>query len=67
MNPIENIWAALKHHIAKYVKPTNKEELVNGIKEYWSILTSKTCQRYIRHLDKVVPAVIAAEGAPSGF
>lgn len=36
VNVIEMLWAALKHHLRKYVKPTNKEELVEGIKDFWS-------------------------------
>jgi transposase len=67
LNPIENLWAAVKHHIKKEVKPRTKEELINGIKEFWATLTPEKCGRYIHHLYKVVPAVIAREGAASGY
>ena len=48
MNVIENLWASLKHHLRKYVKPKNKEELIAGIKDFWSNLTKETCRNYIR-------------------
>jgi hypothetical protein len=67
LNPIENIWTGLKHHLRKYVKPTNKDELINGIQAYWRELTKETCQRYIGHVQKVIPAVIASDGGPSGY
>jgi hypothetical protein len=49
------------------VKPRNKEELVNGIKDYWSGLIVETCQNYIQHIRKVVPAVVASEGGPTKY
>jgi hypothetical protein len=61
------LWANLKHHIRKHVKPRNKEELVNGIKDYWSGLTVETCQNYIQHIHKVVPAIVASEGGPTKY
>ena len=67
LNPIENIWANLKHRIRKNVKPRNKEELVQGIMGYWNELTDEKCQRYIQHVHKVIPAVIANGGGPSGY
>ena len=67
MNVIENLWANLKHHIRKYVKPSNKEELIKGISDYWSNLTPETCRRYINHIHKVIPAVVACEGGPTKY
>lgn len=67
MNPIENIWAALKHHIRRRVKPRNQEELLNGIVEFWNGLTVEQCNKYIDHLYKVVPKVIEKDGNASGF
>jgi hypothetical protein len=60
MNDIENIWANLNHHIRKNVRPSNKEELINGICDYWSNLTPETCRRYTHHVHKVIPAVVAS-------
>lgn len=31
LNPIENMWHELKEYIRREVKPTSKEELVQGI------------------------------------
>ena len=39
--------------LRKYVKPKNKEELANWIKDYWSKLTVETCKRYVQHVHKV--------------
>ena len=67
MNPIENLWANLKHYIRKHKKPRNQEQLKQGILEYWSTVTPDMCNRYIDHLYKVVPAVIKASGHASGY
>ena len=68
LNPIENLWALLKYHLRRKIKPTNKEELVNGIKEFWHVtVTPALCKKYISHLKKVIPAVILREGAASGY
>lgn len=34
LNPIEMIWHELKNYLRRFVKPTNKEQLVNGIQEF---------------------------------
>lgn len=67
LNPIENLWAVLKHHIRRKIKPRTQQELINGIKQFWEALTPNDCNKYIDHLFKVVPAVIEEEGAASGF
>ena len=67
LNPIEMIWHELKSYLRRIVKPTNKEQLVNGIQEFWQTVTSEKCQRYIGHLRKVVPEVIRREGRASGY
>ena len=53
-NPIENIWHELKEFNSKIVKPKNKEELVEGIRRFWSEVTVEKCQKYIGHLRKVL-------------
>ena len=67
LNPIEMIWHELKSYLRRFVKPTNKEQLVNGIQEFWQTVTPEKCQRYIGHLRKVVPEVIRCEGRASGY
>ena len=49
------------------MKPKNKEELVNGISDYWSKLTVETCKRYVQHVHKVIPAVVGSQGGPTEY
>ena len=67
MNPIENMWAALKHHLSRYVKPRTQQELIRGIEDYWGSVTPYSCNRYINHLYRVVPKVVEKGGNASGF
>ena len=62
LNPI--LWANLEHHLRKHTKPTNKEELVQGIKDFWKTVTPAMCKRNVDHVRKVVPAVVASDGGP---
>ena len=50
LNPIENLWANLEHHLRKHTKPANKEELVQGIKDFWKTVTPAMCKRYVDHV-----------------
>jgi len=67
MNPIENIWAEMKHFLSKRIKPRTKDELVYGIRTFWASVTIDKCCRYISHLRKVIPMVIKGRGAATGF
>ncbi|XP_028407173.1 uncharacterized protein LOC114529560 [Dendronephthya gigantea] len=67
LNPTENLWANLKHYLRKITKPTNNEELVKGIQEYWKTVTPEMCRRYVDHVRKVVPDVVACGGGPTGY
>ena len=67
LNPIENLWHELKEHMRKEVKPHTKEELVQGIQEFWHSVTPEKCTRYIRHLRKVIPRVIEEQGGATGY
>ena len=68
MNPIENLWAELKHFLRKCVKPSTKDELVNGISNFWATkVTPSKCRRYIGHLQKVLPKVVERQGKASGY
>ena len=57
-NPIENLWHELKEFLRREVKPKNKEEMVEGIRCFWDAVDVKKCQKYIRHLRKVIAKVI---------
>ena len=61
LNPIENVWAAMKMYLRKTIKPTNKQELIAGTSEFWSKLTVDTCNRFMNHIDRVIPVVIAID------
>ena len=39
LNPIENLWHELKEYIRREVKPHIKEELVEGILQFWESVT----------------------------
>ena len=55
MNPIENMWHELKEFLRREVKPMNKQQLIDGIKQFWATVDVVKCCCYIKHLDKVVP------------
>ena len=67
LNPIENLWLELKEFVRREVKPTTKQQLIDGIKLFWSTVDSVKCAKYIRHLRKVVPKVIEVHGEPTGY
>ena len=68
MNPIENVWHELKHHLRKIVKPRNKSSLIAGITDFWeNIMNKKKCIRYINHIHTVLPQVLAMQGQATGY
>lgn len=67
LNPIENMWHELKEFCRREVKPTTKQELINGIVQFWETVTVEKCNKYINHLKKVVPRVIELQGAATGY
>ena len=67
MNPIENLWHELKEFIRREVKPMNKSDLILGILRFWDIVDCQKCCKYINHLRKVIPRVIALRGAATGY
>ena len=67
LNPIENLWHELKTFLRTKIRPKTKDELVNGIGKFWNELDKARCGRYIDHLKKVFPAVVAREGLASGY
>ena len=67
LNPIENVWGSMKQYLRTHYKPRNLDELKQGIQQFWETLTPDVCQRYIGHLQKVIPKVIQVQGGPSGY
>jgi len=66
-NPIKNLWHELKEFNRRVVKPTTKEQLIGGIKEFWETVTVTKHNKYINHLKKVLPKVIELSGATTGY
>ncbi len=66
-NPIENLWHELKEFIRREVKPKSKDELINGIREFWKTVDKQKCTKYIRHLRKVIPKIIELNGCATGY
>ena len=67
MNPIENLWHEMKEFLRREVKPTTKDQLVDGIRCFWATIDAAKCCRYIRHLKKVLPKVIEVQGNATGY
>ena len=67
LNPIENVWASLKYYLRHEYKPKNLEGVIDGIKMFWKNMSPEVCQKYIGHLQTVMPKVVQVEGAPSGY
>ena len=45
LNPIENMWHQMKEYIRREVKPSTKDELVEGIQTFWKIVDATLCTR----------------------
>ena len=67
LNPIENLWHELKEYIRREIKPTTKQELINGISKFWGTVDRAKCAEYIGHLRKVFPKVVETGGAATGY
>ena len=67
LNPIENLWHELKEFIRREVKPRNKQQLCDGIIEFWRTVDVRKCEKYIKHLKKVIPQVIELNGNATGY
>ena len=67
LNPIENVWGVMKDYLQRHVKPRTKNELVSGIRQYWTGLTAEKCDRFIDHIHKAIPKVILNNGDQSGL
>ena len=51
LNPVENVWHELKEFIRREVKPKTKNELIEGIRQFWSTVDIAKCTRcFVLHL-----------------
>ena len=53
--------------LRREVKPHAKQELIDGIQQFWGTVTVAKCAKYINHLKKVIPRVIELDGAATGY
>ena len=67
LNPIEMFWNELQCFLRRGVKPTNKEELIEGIRKFWENVSAEKCQRYIGHLQKVLSEIVRRQGKASSY
>ena len=66
INPIENVWHEMKLFCIKK-RPKNKADLEGAIHQFWRTVSPAKCNKYINHIYKVMPAVVAAKGDVSGY
>ena len=67
LNPIENVWHELKDFLRTKIKPHNKQELFDGIRQVWATMTPQKCNKYIDHLRKFIPKVLEVNGEATGY
>ena len=67
LNPIENIWHELKEYLRREIKPQTKQQLIDGVVEFWNAVDVQKCKKYIGHLKKVIPKVIELNGDATGY
>ena len=54
----------MKYYIRRRVKPTKKEEITQGIREFWSIVSTPVmCTRYTNRMLKDAELIVANDGA----
>jgi hypothetical protein len=67
LNPIELVWACLKNFVRE-VKPTSKQELIQTIGKFWTTqVTPAYCNKFINHIQKVLPEVLKRHGASTEY
>jgi DDE superfamily endonuclease len=63
LNPIENLWAILKHHLNQYeTPPSGMLELWDHVQEKWDGITADECKRLIDTMPECIEAVLKAKG-----
>lgn len=64
---VTKLWHELKEFLKHKVKPRTKDELVQGILQFWDTVDVAKCTRYIRHLRKVLPRITELNGDATGY
>lgn len=61
INPIENLWALLKHNVAKR-EPRDLDELENFIYEEWNHIPVDTIASYVSSINRRMESTVNVEG-----
>jgi transposase len=63
MNPIENIWAYIKHRLhALPRRPANLAELKARIQTIWDSISVEMCRNHLRSMPRRLESLVAADG-----
>lgn len=63
LNPIENVWAWVKHKLYMEFRPAEtKKELIDNVLRIWEDLDDELCSRYCSNYDKRLHRVVDADG-----
>lgn len=58
----------MKEAVRNHYKPRTLDALEQALMDYWRTkLVPEVCCRYIDHIQRVLPAVVAVDGQASGF
>lgn len=66
LNPIENLWNDVEHHIHK-VKPRNLTDLWTEIQKAWYAIPKERCMSLVESLPRRCSAVIKNNGYPTKY
>lgn len=67
LNPIENVWADMKHAINRLPEyPTSAAAMKKDLKTYWKTMTQEKCRNFIGDYQKRLELVVEAKGGNSG-
>ena len=58
---------SLLEYLRCEVKPTTKDQLANGILQFWATVSVTKGRKYIQHLQKVIPKILEVNGEATGF
>lgn len=68
LNPIENIWAWMKHNLHhRYETCRSAEAIEEVFFEIWNSITPELCQKFAGNYEKRLLAVIAAKGGHTRY
>jgi hypothetical protein len=68
LNPIEHLWDELKRRVyARNVHPSNRQELINALKEEWSSIEPGTWRKLILSMPRRIKGVLDANGGSTKY